>query len=181
MKILVGSMYCFENEYEDSILSLYQQTYRKFDHFKVEKLPNKLAHDTLYSTFMENSKFYDLFLKLDADMVICKNSFLQDIVNFLKNKKILTNLQIKVHDFFTDRLIWGLHIFNNKNKWVKNNELVFTDMVSLHNERINISSLDSPLVPAAWHSPNPSLIQAFHFGIHKAVKATQFRNSIKQS
>ena len=68
MKILIGILHCIENEYELCIQSLQEQSVKNWNHFVIRDLPNAEAHNALYSRFMEGSKEYDLFLKLDADM-----------------------------------------------------------------------------------------------------------------
>lgn len=170
MKVLVGLMYCGENEYENSQWSLQQQSYTNYDVFKVEKLPNKEAHDTMYGTFMANAGGYDLFMKLDADMVLCRTDFLERAVGVFRNQPQIDDLQIGVHDFFTDRLIYGLHLYSNRVKWGRSEEKVFVDMIDQRQTRAQDMKV---LAPAAWHCPNPSDIQAFHFGVHKAIKILQ--------
>ena len=63
-------MYCKENEYDSCKRSISHQDYPVTDFLTVENKPNKEAHDILYSTFSEYPQEYDLFLKLDADMVL---------------------------------------------------------------------------------------------------------------
>lgn len=170
MKILVGILYCIENEYPDALWALQQQTYTHFDYFQIEKLSNKEAHDALYQTFMSNASHYGLFLKLDADMVLSRKDFLDQVANVVRQQQTIDDLVIGVHDFFTDRIICGLHVYSNRVVWQKNEERVFTDMVD--DSRRRVQDMDV-LAPAAWHSPNPSHFQAFHFGVHKAVKFWQ--------
>lgn len=170
MKILVGIMYCIEQEYPECVRSLQDQSYTNHDFFRIEKLPNKLAHDALYACFMDNADKYDLFLKLDADMVLCREDFLDRVVAVFQRQPDIDDLQIGVHDFFTDRLIYGLHVYSNRVKWIQNQERVFVDMVDRRKKRVQDMKV---LAPAAWHCPNPSRFQAFHFGVHKAVKVLQ--------
>lgn len=170
MKILVGIMYCIEQEYPDSVWSLERQSYTNHDFFRIEKMPNKTAHEALYSCFMDHAGQYDLFLKLDADMVLCREDFLQRVVGIFQKQPEIDDLQIGVHDFFTDQLIYGLHVYSNRVTWAPNEEKVFVDMMDSRKTRAQDMKY---LAPAAWHCPNPSRFQAFHFGIHKAVKVLQ--------
>lgn len=170
MKVLVGLMYCGENEYEDSQWALQQQGFTNYDVFKVEKLPNKEAHDTMYGSFMANAGSYDLFMKLDADMVLCRTDFLERAVGVFQKQPEIDDLQIGVHDFFTDRLIYGLHLYSNRVKWGQSDEKVFVDMIDQRQTRAQDMKV---LAPAAWHCPNPSDLQSFHFGVHKAIKILQ--------
>ncbi len=70
MKILIGILYCIENERDACVKSIEAQTHRDFDYFIVENLPKKEAHHQLYTRFAASATEYDIFVKLDADMVI---------------------------------------------------------------------------------------------------------------
>jgi hypothetical protein len=172
MKILIGVMYCIENEYEQCLESIKRQSYRHHDYFVVEKLPNKEAHDTLYSTFMKRAEDYDFFIKIDADMVLVKDSFFEDIIAYFSKHPDVDDLQIAVHDFFCDRLIYGLHVYSSRMVWEIKDEKLFVDRCIDSNLYKQVNDC-SQLAPAAWHCPNPSHFQAYHFGLHKAVKVTQ--------
>lgn len=172
MKILIGMLYCEENEYFESLESVKLQAHTNNEYFCIKNLPKKMAHELLYTTFMRNSNRFDLFIKLDADMVLCRRDFFNRLENVFHLNPQIDDLEIPVFDYFTDRLIHGLHVYSNRVKWFKTNEKVFTDMGSIIRKiHVPVSFSDSFLTPAAWHCPNPSGLQAFHFGIHKAVKA----------
>lgn len=169
MKILVGIMHCIENELDECIASLKSQTHKDHDHFIIKDLPNKEAHAVLYQTFMNAANEYQLFIKLDADMVLHRNTYLEEVIREFSSEPDLTLLQVAVHDFFTNQLIFGLHSYRNTMRWNPRDEL-FTDKQATLGKTINDSS---KLAPAAYHCPNPSPFQAFHFGVHKAVKVMQ--------
>lgn len=171
MKILVGIMYCIENEVDECIAAIQEQTYKEHHHFVINNLPNKEAHEKLYQTFMNSAEKYDLFIKVDADMVLARKTFFYEVIECFRNDKVMDFLQIAVHDFFTNRLIYGLHIYRNTVKWVTQNEQIFVDQKNVQYRKRVLD--DHCLAPAAFHCPNPSLFQAFHFGLHKAVKVMQ--------
>lgn len=173
MKILIGITYCIENELDHCISSLKKQTYTKFEYFIVEKLHKKQAMDYLYKTFMDASSSYGLFIKIDADMVLARPTFFEEVVDYMTGHSGVDDLQIGVHDFFTDRLVFGLHVFSNKMRWEVTSEKVFTDwpVANLGFNKVNDKHI---LAPAAYHCPDPSKFQSFHFGLHKAVKITQY-------
>ncbi|MEM6843543.1 MAG: hypothetical protein AAF632_15045 [Bacteroidota bacterium] len=175
MKILVGIMHCIENELDECIASLQSQTHKEHDHFIIRNLPNKEAHMELYQTFMNAADEYQLFIKLDADMVLHRDTYLEEVVKEFCSDPDLTLLQVAVHDFFTNQLIFGLHNYRNTMRW-ENRPNLFTDKQHITKKTINDSSR---LAPAAFHCPNPSRFQAFHFGIHKAVKVMQIGDSPK--
>ena len=170
MKVLVGLMYSIESEYAVSQWSLRQQTYTDYEVFKIEDMANKEAHDAMYQTFMDHSDRFDLFMKLDADMVLCRADFLARAVHLLKENPSVDDLQIGVHDFFMDELIHGLHIYSNRVRWAQCEEQVFVDMIDQRKQRMQDMRI---LAPAAWHCPNPSLMQSFHYGVHRAIKVWQ--------
>lgn len=177
MKLLVGVMYCIENEFVECVASIKEQTFQDMEIFTVEKLPNKEAHDKLYNTFMDNAAHFDFFIKIDADMVLARPTLFEEVIQKMQAQPDVDNLQIAVHDFFTDRLIYGLNIFRSSVRWnTSTHERIFVDRIEIIRKRIN-DKVD--LAPAAYHCPNPSDFQAFHFGIHKGVKIIQ-RGRVKK-
>ena len=48
MKIYVGTLYSGENEFEECVAAIQNQTYKNYDHFVIRDLPNKEAHVTLF-------------------------------------------------------------------------------------------------------------------------------------
>jgi hypothetical protein len=78
---------------------------------------------------------------------------------------------IAVHDFYTDQFIWGLNAYKNSVRWDFEKETVFVDIPELAQERILYDS--KVLAPAAFHCKDPSPFQAFHYGVHRGLKAIQ--------
>lgn len=173
MKILVGIMHCIENEFEQCLAAIDQQTHPAYDRFIISNLPNKEAHDRLYETFMKHANKVDLFVKVDADMVLSRKTFFEELVARFIREEHLKHLQIALDDWFTDRRIMGLHAYRNDYRWVRNDELHFVDTVANGIKTVKTVNDRSILAPAAIHCPNPSPFQAFHFGVHKAVKVLQ--------
>lgn len=163
-------MYCIENEFKQCIESIKKQTHQNFEYFIVQNLPNKEAHDKLYRTFMNKTSEFDLFIKVDADMVLARNTFFEEVEEKMQKEKKTEDLHIALHDYYTDSLIYGLHVYRNTVKWSTNDENIFVDR---NTSKINVSLDSSELAPAAVHSPDPSPFQAFHFGLHKAIKVIQ--------
>jgi len=69
-------------------------------------------------------------------------------------------------------LIFGLHAYRNTVRWPKTDENLFVDACPLVTPAESIQD-DRELAPAAWHCPDPSPFQAFHYGVQKAVKLVQ--------
>jgi len=170
-KILVGTLYSGENEFEECVAAINLQTYKDFEHIVFKNLPNKEAHDTLYKTFMDRSHEFDIMIKVDADMVIEDKNLFEKIVNKFEIHERLKDLEIAVFDFFSNQLIMGMHAYRNTVKWEKNEEDLFVDSCTVGPGELIQDSSD--LAPAAFHCKNPSPFQAFHFGVHKALKIIQ--------
>lgn len=178
MRILVGVMHCIENELDACLAAIRGQTHQDHEMFLVQNLPNRKAHNTLYQTFMQRASEFDFFIKIDADMVLARATFFEEVIDKMQYLPEADNLQIAVHDYFTNQLIYGLHIFRSTVRWnVRSNERVFVDRIELINKRVNDKT---ELAPAAYHCSNPSDFQAFHYGIHKGVKVIQRNNMFQK-
>ncbi len=174
MKILAGVMSTIENEYEECIASIQRQTYSDFDIFEIKNQPNKVAHDQLYSHFMNNSGEYNLFIKIDADMIIEDWHLFEKIVRAFTENERLDWLTIPVYDHFLNEHIYGVNVYRNCVKWEKNSELYYTDRVHLDQ---TIREHEKWPIPdkktIIHHCPYPGDYQAFHFGYHRMMKAGQ--------
>jgi hypothetical protein len=170
MKILVGIMHCIENEIEQCLESIDAQTLPAYDRFVISNRPNKEAHDTLYRTFMDRAAEVDLFIKVDADMVLARRTFFRECADKFTADPALQHLQIALNDWMTKRRIFGLHVYRSSHKWQRSSEAIFVDMVDEpHKQSVDATEL----APAAIHCPDPSPFQAYHFGVHKGVKFVQ--------
>ena len=83
------------------------------------------------------------------------------------------DLQIAVSDFFTDRLTYGLHVYSSRMRWGNTDDNIFVDRRA---DSVVYKRVCDPrrLAPAAFHCPDPSRYQAYHFGLHKAIKVAQY-------
>ena len=174
MKILVGTLHAIENELDECLASIRAQTHPAHDLFVISGKPNKEAHDDLYQTFMDRAGEVDLFIKIDADMVITRPTFFEEVVERFEAEPDLTHLLIAVHDWMTDRPIMGMHVFRSCHRWhcrEASSETLFVDMVDVEE---SLTKDRDVLAPAAIHCSDSSPLQAFHFGVHKAVKFLQY-------
>ena len=171
MRILIGTMYCGEPEFEQGKASLRRQSHTQWEQFVIKDLPNKTAHETLYRGFMDRAETCDLFLKLDADMVFEEENKLQDIVSYFAKHSNLDGISIPVQDFFTNSLIHGLHVYRSHVTWPISEEPVFVDPVPVAPNRFRMGIEE--LAPAVSHCKNPTLYSAFHYGMHRGVKAME--------
>ncbi len=174
MRILVGTLYTIENEFDECVASIERQSYRDFEHLVLRNLGNKEAHESLFNIFVERSGEFDLLVKVDADMVLCSEFLLAAIVERFEKNPVLEHLQIAVHDFFTDQLIMGMNVYRNSVRWDMSAEAVFVESSETIRSTPGRRVRDwNDLAPSAIHCKNPSLLQAFHFGVHKGVKVKE--------
>ena len=171
MNILIGILHCGENEYQSCVKAIEGQSCANWNHFVLRDLPKAEAHNALYSRFMEGSKEYDLFLKLDADMVIQSPDFFQRISDHFTSHPDLDELQIPVYDHFTQREVFGQITYRSTVKWnVQERNVLFTDYGARSSRKEkNMTDFKGDI----HHCPNPSDHQSWHFGMHKATKFTQ--------
>lgn len=169
MRILVTTLHTGENEFEGCVASIRAQTLAPVEHLIIENLPKREAHEKLYGTFMQRRNEFDLLIKVDADMVLCSDDLFAEIAARFERDPDMWVLGIKVHDFYTDRLMSGLNTYRNTIAWSANGDMVFTDQFNLEPGRYVRDG--QVLAPAAHHCPDPSPFQAFHFGVHRGVKA----------
>ncbi len=175
-RILILTLYSEENEFERCRRSVEEQDYCHWEHKIFSGLSNKAAHRALYSEIMKRSSEFDLFLKLDADMVLCHDRIFRDIISYFARYRDLDHAIFAVRDFMTQRPIMGLHVFSKRAVWTTFEHRIFVDSnPQIPGKRMHV--WDDP-APIALHSPDPSPEQAFFFGVHHALKALQqSRNS----
>ena len=171
MRVLIGTLYSGENEFEQSKRSLQRQTHEDWEQVVFKHLPNKEAHDRLYRTFMERNDDFDLFVKLDADMVFRSKRSLRTLVDLFESEPELDHALLAVRDWASDTLIMGLHAYSSRAVWTPSEEELFVDhSPSVPGKRLSTKESPAPLVD---HSPDPSPFQAFQFGVHRALKVVQ--------
>jgi hypothetical protein len=176
--ILVLTLYSGENELDQCIESLQNQFYQNFEHQVFRFLPNVEAHQTLYGTIQNKKNEYDLFVKLDADMVFRSKEALADIVNIFHTYKNLDHAIFGVRDWYSGLDIVGMHAFSNNVTWKSLNDNLFVDPSPyVPGRRIRFLSAPSPI---ADHSPNPSTSEAYSFGWHRALKIMQRNSSVSR-
>ena len=159
-----------EGTIEKCVKSILNQSYKNFDYFTLDGLSNKDAHTELYKKFKKSQNFFQICIKLDADMVFSSRNSIQNIVKFYNSNYDTEDLEIGVFDCMTERVVYGLHAYSSNVDWqIPQNDL-FVDFNSYIKNRVHDKSLLSPI---AYHCPNPSFYQCYHFGIHKSLKVSQ--------
>jgi len=171
-KILIATLYTGENELPACIESVRKQTYNRWQHQIFKNLPNKQANNTLYNFFQNHSGDFDLFIRLDADMVFRDKFALEKIVKLFQQYPAMDHAELAVRDCFSNTLIMGLHVYTSQCRWNLDNDKLFVDIEPSYQREKNIF-WKSP-APLVDHAPDPSEFQAFCFGVHRCLKAFQF-------
>ena len=160
-----------ENERDQAIAALHAQSYKDYEFFLLENLPNKAAHEKLYSRFMASADQFDVFLKLDADMVLVRDSALAEVANFFTDNPNVELLFFELVDWYSDSLIPGMTITRSTARWPLHSDPLLVDsFIKITGKNVYVSDRQASL---AIHSPDPSPLQAFRFGVHRAMKAIQ--------
>jgi len=172
LKILIGTMYSGERELDRCVEALKDQTYYYRSQFLIEHLPENAAHDQLYKQFMHHSGEYDLFLKLDADMVLADRDKLGAAVSLFEQSPNLDHAVFSVQDWMTSSRIIGIHMYRSRVRWPQRAGQTGADFLpELQGQRRHFTrGHPSPL---ALHGPDPGPAQAFRYGLRCAHKAFQ--------
>jgi len=168
MKILIGILRSKENEFDICIEKLKAQSYSNFEFFVIENLPNKLAHDELYTKFMNNSANCDYFLKLDADMVFVEKDSLYKMIALFDQP--IGHIMFYVNDVPSSLKIPGIQMFRSDITWTFNNDNLRVDYTPNKNGLESKTIVDINVID---HMPMPNNFQLFSYGIHKAIKSIQ--------
>lgn len=160
-----------ENERDQAIAALRAQTHKDYELFVIENRPNKEAHEALYSRFMSSADQFDIFFKLDADMVLVRSTALEEVADFFAGSPEVELILFELIDWYSDSLIPGLVITRSTARWPAHpDQLMVDSFVKITGKNVHVSDRQAAL---AIHSPDPSPLQAFRFGVHRAMKAIQ--------
>lgn len=169
-KVLVVTLYCGENEFSDCCQSVQEQIGVEVDHYIIENLPKKKAHEKLFKVFNDNNDKYDFFAKLDADMAFSNKLALKCIVDrFDDGVDVVSST---VYDGITGTDMQSFNVFSNRCyfNW-RTNDPLFTDRVKIDYAGRHVSFVDAER--NVLHAFNPTPFQAFMFGVHRALKVVQ--------
>jgi len=168
LRILVGIMHSGELEFEQCVAAVKEQAHQQVEVFTIENVPHAEAHRILYETFMAKADRFDIFIKVDADMVITDRELFRKIAGEFAANTGMDMLAIAVHDFFPNRLVFGMYCYRSCVRWPAAPDRVFVDKQPVPAERSVCD--ESRLAPAALHCHNASPIQCFRYGVVRGVK-----------
>jgi hypothetical protein len=112
-----------------------------------------------------------MFVKVDADTVI-NDDVLYEFSLIMKANPRVTGMQASLMDFFTLKFINGLNCFGPSVEFLDTVSELYCDRnVDVgHDLVIKADLLPEALRPAGYHCFFSSDKQAFHFGVHRALK-----------
>jgi len=179
-KIKIITMYCGENEYEACKASVKSQQYNgHVEHVFIENMSNIAAHKKCYQVIMDGANNYDLFIKLDADMVFTTHTAISDIIDYWQTQNHPDHMVFAVHDFIPDRLSIGIHVFTKNCRWnLQTHDGLFVDPNPQYNGH-TVKTFNAP-APFVSHAADPSVDGSYHFGVHRALKAFQYGRFLKE-
>ena len=176
--VLILTLFSGEAEFGRCRESLEGQTLQTWEHRVFEHLANAEAHSRLYRTIMSESGNHDLFFKLDADMVLADDRVLADLVRVFSDHPDLDHLVVAVNDWMTDSKIIGAHLFSNRVRWQEHSERLYVDPDPRFPGRKLV--VEEPPRELILHAGDPAPLQAFHFGAHRALQASQVYRSLQR-
>jgi len=169
-RIFVGTMYCGEHDFAECCDAINSQAGVNVTHHTITDMNEKDAHNALWSIWNACKHNHDLFVKVDADTVLtCK---LLDIWKLFESNSNVTGMQAPLMDYMTDGFINGLNAFSPRVVFseTKDDLLCDRNVDSNHNVIILSTMVPECLRPAGLHCFHSSGIQAFRYGVHRALK-----------
>jgi len=170
-KVLVLTLFSGEAEFNRCRSSLEQQKYPSWEQRVIENLPNTEAHARLYETIMAERENFGFFLKLDADMALADSGVLGDLVRVFEERPELDHRLVAVSDVMAESHMICAHVFSNRVRWKQHEDTLYVDPDPEFPGRKLV--VDIPPRDLIVHAGDPSPLQAFHFGAHRALQASQ--------
>lgn len=170
-RILVGTLSCGEGELDDCVAAIRSQREVDIEHYVLKDKPEPDAHQSLFSCWNQRRAEFDLFVKVDADTILNRNTALVEIWRLLKSDDEITGLQIGLLDYFTDGIIAGLNCFSPRVTFSAVTDALYCDrVIEGGHRRVLKLGETAALAPIGWHCRRPHVKQAFHFGFRRMMK-----------
>jgi hypothetical protein len=171
MKFLVLTLYSGEGEFDDCRSSVQKQRGVDVQQVIFSNLGNVEAHEALYRRIVEERDNFDLFIKLDADMVLARDTALQEIAEYFGREMELDYLILPVFDWPSRQQVQGVTVFSRRVRWEFPLNPLTPDAnpIRVGKKRV-VSALATELV---HHMPAPTREQCYLYGFHKGLKIAQ--------
>ena len=167
--IFVGTLYNGEAEFDKHLEALSNQVNIEIHHHVIKNLSELKAHKKLWSDWQTNRSKFDLFVKVDADTILNRNSALFEISKLFDDPTV-TATQIRLMDYYSNSLINGLNAFSPSVKFSNKSKRLFPDRVDFNHNKILLSDSTQSLEPIGFHCLFPNNRQAFYYGYRRMLK-----------
>lgn len=170
--VFVGTMWCGETDYDRCCDAILNQKNVLLRHSVIQNRPEKDAHNELWNEWRSVQSTFNMFVKVDADTVLAHDNVLFEFWKMMQDNPRITGIQAPLFDYFTDSYINGLNCFGQKVTFLGTRDQLYCDRHVDVDHDIVIKSHEVPekLKPAGFHCHYASHEQAFHFGLHRALK-----------
>lgn len=174
-RILIGTLFCGESQIDKCKEAVRSQKYVNLDQFIVADMASVDAHNTLWSYWNEHRNEYDMLVKVDADMVLVDDTIIHRLYEAMRRHQG-DGIQAALHDYFTDDLIFGVNCFANTVYFEEARDDYMCDRTykNINNFILGTDPRSKALGIGAYHAPDPTPQQAFHFGMYRAFKRQQY-------
>ena len=171
-RILIGTLFCGESQIDKCKEAVRSQKYVNIDQYIVEGFPSVQAHNELWRFWNEHRSEYDMLVKVDADMVLIDDTIIHRLYEFMWNGNGVNGVQVGLHDYFTDSVIFGVNCFSPK-VWFEQAQDDY--MCDRTYKNVDVFVLGNSLRVqhlglGGEHAPDPTPQQAFHFGMYRKLK-----------
>lgn len=170
-RVFVGTMHYQEGDFQSCLRAVQGQRGISLTHFLVSGLGERRAHEELWAEWRIAAPEHDVFVKVDADTVLAHEEVLVELWRLMVSDTRITGIQAPLHDFFTDGFINGLNAFSPRVTFRDSTDPLFVDRVDMgHDVIIQSGAVPTRLQPAGLHCHEATDAQAFHYGLHRALK-----------
>ncbi len=174
-RVLIGTLFCGESQIDRCRHAVREQKHVNLDQYIVEGLPSVKAHNALWDYWNDHRMEYDMIVKVDADMVLTHDEIIYNLYKFIQSHKGVNAVQIGLKDYFSGGVIYGLNCYSQA-VWF--NEAKDDYMCDRTYQNVNEFVLGTDdrvryLGLGAYHAPDPTPMQAFHFGMYRQLKKQQ--------
>jgi hypothetical protein len=167
--IFVGTLFNGEAEFDNHLTAISHQVDIEFHHHVIKNLSEHKAHKQLWNDWQKNRSKFDLFVKIDADTILNRNSALLEISELFDDPTV-TGAQIRLKDYYSNSLINGLNAFSPIVNFRNKSKKMFPDRVDFNHKKILFANATQKLEPIGYHCLFPSNRQAFYYGFHRMLK-----------
>lgn len=173
-RVFVGTMHYQEGDFQSCLRSVHAQKEIKLTHFLISGLGEAEAHRELWAAWRTARGSHDMFVKVDADTELAHDHVLSAFWSRMSLNERITGIQAPLHDHFTNDNINGLNCFSPRVIFRDSDDPLFVDRVDTNHDVVVASWQVGPLLtPAGFHCRAATDVQAFHYGLHRALKGQQ--------